>query len=343
MQQRIARFHLARWLAAFALPALLVLLPAAALADRLVMKNGDTITGDISAIGGDKVTIQPAYSDAFAVNLADVASIEADKVYEVMLQDGREVEARFAGATADQQTLIVEEQPLVVGMADIATAAPPAPYSERVSHVDLNATWNDGNTDSQNTLLFADTRWRLGVNRHLADATFAREEVNGIDTKKQDLLRYEYNRLLGGSWYVGGTASYERDPIKELDHRYTVGALVGRDIFNDNVKFLTASLGVGYSDEELAGVSDSGMVGLWKLIYEHKLSEGALAFFHNHNLNYQFYGNDNAIFKSNTGFRYDILGSLYTSVSLRYDYETEPAPGAKDYDTTLAVGVGAEF
>jgi hypothetical protein len=82
---------------------------------------------------------------------------------------------------------------------------------------------------------------------------------------------------------------------------------------------------------------------MWKLIYEHKLRDGDLAFFHNHNLNYQFYGNNNAIFKTNTGFRFDILENIYTSVSLRYDYETEPAPGAKSYDTTLAIGVGAEF
>jgi hypothetical protein len=133
MQHRIARFPLACLLAAYALPAALALLPAAALADRLVMNNGDTITGDISAIGGGKVTIQPAYSDAFAVNLADVASIEADTVYEVVLEDGRKVEARFAGAAADQQTLIVEEQPLAIGITDIATAAPPPPYSEGVS------------------------------------------------------------------------------------------------------------------------------------------------------------------------------------------------------------------
>jgi hypothetical protein len=185
------------------------------------------------AIGGGKVTIQPAYSDAFA-NPGGRRD-RGRHVYEVVLEDGRKVEARFAGAAADQQTLIVEEQPLAIGITDIATAAPPPPYSEGVSHVDLNATWSDGNTDSQNTLLFADTRWRFGVHRHLAVATIAREEVNGIDTKKQDLLRYEYNRLLDGSWYVGGTASYERDPLKELDHRYTVGALVGRDIFNDNV------------------------------------------------------------------------------------------------------------
>ncbi|MBT8054171.1 MAG: DUF481 domain-containing protein, partial [Gammaproteobacteria bacterium] len=34
---------------------------------------------------------------------------------------------------------------------------------------------------------------------------------------------------------------------------------------------------------------------------------------------------------------------VYTSISFRYDYETDPAAGKKKYDTTLAVGIGADF
>jgi len=329
---------------AFAVPVLAVaLLPGPLLADQVIMKNGDVITGDISTIDNSKVNIKPAYADEFGVNLADVASIEADEVFDVVLEDGREVEAQFGGASGEQQTLLVEQQPLVVAMEQIKMAEPPPPYYERVSHVDLNLTASDGNTDSRNTLLFADTRLRLGVHRHLADLTFAREEKDGISTKKQDLLRYEYNWLLDGPWYVGGTASYERDPIKELDHRYTLGGLVGRDIINTDTTFLTASLGPGWSEEELGGVTSSGAVALWKLIYEQKFRGGDLAFFHNHTFNQQFYGNNNGIFKSNTGFRFDIIENVYTSVSLRYDYETEPAEGKKSYDTTLAIGVGSEF
>jgi putative salt-induced outer membrane protein YdiY len=322
---------------------LLALVPGQMLADQLIMKNGDVISGDISAIDDSKVTIKPAYADEFAVDMAEVASIEADEVFDVVLEDGREVEAQFAGGADEQQTLIVEDQPMTVAIGQIKMAEEPPPYYERVSHVDLNATLRDGNTDSRNTLLFADTRMRFGVHRHLADLTIAREETDGTSTKKQDLLRYEYNWLLDGPWYLGATASYERDPIKELEHRYTAGLLVGRDIFDTDTQFLTISLGAGWSDEELGGASDSGAVGLWKLIYEHKFRGGDLAFFHNHTFNQQFYGNDNGIFKSNTGFRYDIIANVYTAVSLRYDYETEPADGKKSYDTTLAVGLGAEF
>ena len=67
--------------------------------------------------------------------------------------------------------------------------------------------------------------------------------------------------------------------------------------------------------------------------------DGDLAFFHNPAFNYPFYGNNTGIFESNTGFRFDIINTVFTSVSLRYDYETEPAPGASSYDTTLAIGV----
>lgn len=321
----------------------LALLPVLAAADQVVMKNGDVITGDISSIDGDKVMIKPAYADEFAVNLADVASIEADETYNVVLEDGREAEAQFQGGADGQQNLLVESQSRTLPVTEIQLVPPPPPYYERVSHVDVNLTWRDGNTDSQNNLLYADTMARFGVHRHRFDLTIARDETDGVSTKKQDLFNYEYNWLLNGPWYIGGTASYERDPIKELDHRYMVGALVGRDFIDTDTQYLTASLGLGWSEEELGGITDSGAVGLWKLIYDRKFRDGDLAFFHNHTFNYQFYGVNNGIFKSNTGFRFAIIDGVYTAVSLRYDYETEPAEGRKSYDTTLAIGVGAEF
>ncbi len=321
-----------------------IYLPNLALADQLVMKNGDVITGDLGKVENNKVFIKPAYASEFSVDLAEVVSIEAEKVYEVELEDGQEVNAKFAGVTGDgQQTLIVDDAEMNVGMAQLAMAALPQPYYERVSRVDFNMTWNDGNTNNKSNLLFADTRLRMGDHRHLAELTIARDETNDVTTKKQDLARYAYNWLFSTPWYLGATASYERDPIKDLSYRYMVGALVGRDLFKDSQKFLTFSVGMGYSEQKLAGDTDGGATALWNLIYEHKFRDGRLAFFHNENINYQFYGDNDLIVKTNTGFRFDILANLYASIAFRWDYESEPAAGTKDYDTTLAVGIGAKF
>jgi len=319
-------------------------LPGLALADQLVMKNGDLITGDVKKVENNKVFIKPAYASEFSVDLAEVVSIEAEKVYEVELEDGSEVEAKFAGVTDDgQQTLIVDDAQMNVGLTQLNMAVLPQAYYERVSHVDFNMTWNGGNTDNKSNLLFADTRLRLGAHRHLGELTIARDETNNVSTKKQDLFRYSYNWLFNEPWYLGATASYERDPIKDLSYRYTAGALIGRDLIKDSRKFLTLSVGMGYSEQKLAGETDGGATALWNLIYEHKFHDGDLAFFHNENLSYQFYGDNDFIVKTNTGFRYDILGNLYTSGAFRGDHESEPAANTKSYDTTLAVGIGAEF
>lgn len=334
------------WRLVFAclLLATVMMAPTLTFADQLLMKNGDIITGEVKKVEDDKVFIKPAYAGEFSVDLGEVVSIQAEQVFEVELEDGSEVNAQFAGAADDgQQTLLIDEAEVNVGLTQLTMAAPPQAYYDRVSHVDLNMTWNDGNTNNKSNLLFADTRLRLGDHRHLAELTIARDENNDVTTKKQDLLRYSYNWMFNEPWYLGGTASYERDPIKDLDYRYTAGALIGRDIFKDSRKFLTFSVGLGYSEQKLGGDTDGGATGLWNLIYEHKFRDGDLAFFHNENFSYQFFGDNDLILRTNTGFRFDIFADVYASIAFRWDYETEPAPGTKDYDTTLAVGIGAKF
>ncbi len=321
----------------------LFLMPGLTFAGQLIMKNGDIITGDVTKIVDDEVYIKPSYAGEYSVDLNEVVSIEADRSFEIELADGSEIDALFAGASDDGQILIVDGAPKIIGLMDLAKATEPENYYTHTSHVDVNATYNSGNTDTQNTLIFADTRVKLGDHRHLAELTFRRDETDGVTTKKQDLLQYEYNWLFNEPWYFGGTGAYERDPIRELKFRYTLGAVLGRDFINDSKRFLTASIGAGFSDEEIAGVSEGGSVGLWKLIYEHNFRGGDIKFFHNNNVTFQFYGLNNTILKSNTGFRFDIIDNVYANLSFRYDYETDPAPGASKDDTTLAIGVGAEF
>lgn len=311
--------------------------------DRIVMKNGDVITGNVSLIDGDDVFIEPSYADEFAVDLSEVATIEIDEAFEVELADKTRTDAAILTLNdAGEQVLIIDGVERPVSLAEIAEATEPEAYFDWGANVDLNATYNDGNTDSRNTLLFAQGNMKVGDHRHFGDLTFRREEQNGVSVKEQDLLNYAYNWLFNDPWYIGGSFSWERDPIRELEHRYTAGLLVGRDIFDDATKFLTFSVGVGYSDEEIGGVSESGAVGLWNLRYEHAFWDG-VDFFHTQNFTQQFYGLDNLILKTNTGFRFDIIDDLYANVSLRYDYETEPAAGASKDDSTLQFGIGYKF
>jgi len=313
--------------------------------DQLTMKNGDVITGKISIFTESSVTIQPGYaSGPMEVALSEVDKVDIEEGYfEVELNDGTTLEGRVAMDASGQQVLVLEDGTTrPIALSDIAAASTPESYFGWALNADFNATINEGNTDSRNTLLFFDGNMRFGEHRHRADLTFRREEVNGISTKEQDLFNYAYNWMFNDPWFMGASFTYERDPIRELDYRYTAGLLFGRDIINDARRYLGISIGAGYSDEEIGGIKEDGLVGLWELRYEHTFYDG-VEFFHNHHLTQQFYGRDNLIIKTNTGVRLDLVRDLYATVSFRYDYETEPAAGASKDDSTLAVGLGYSF
>lgn len=315
-----------------------------AFAGQVVLKNGDVITGAVTKVVDGAVYIDPDYAPEFAVDLAEVVSIEGEKTFEVELESGDQVVGTLGRGADGMATVVVDGTPMEVAIADLTQAVEPEPWYSRTSHVDVNLTENSGNTDSSNWLVFADTQLRLGDHRHLGELTFRREKIDGVTTKKQDLFNYNYNWLFSGPWYLGGMLGYERDPIKELDHRYTAGVTLGRDIFDEAHRFLTMSIGAGWSEEEFVGQpKDSGATALWNLRYTQDLFDNRVAFFHNHSINYHLYGDENMIFKSNTGLQFDVYKNIYAKASFRYDYESEPAEGAESEDTTLAIGIGAEF
>ena len=311
-------------------------------ADQLIMKNGDVISGTVAKVAAGKVTITPPYAGAIEVRIDAVESIKADKEFEVELSDGSQINARL-DLNAGKQVLRLDGNEKSLNLNQLVAARKPKVYFERSSQIDVNLTANGGNTESRSSLIFADTKLRLGKHRHIGALTYRRDETEGIKTKQQDLLNYQYNWIFSEPWYTGVSASYESDPIRDLSHRYTLGVIFGRDVIDNATQILSISFGAGVSDEKIAALSESGSVGLWNLLYEQDLFAGKIKFYHNDKLTYHFYADNNAIFKSNTGLQFNLLKNIYAKVSLRYDYETEPAIGASNDDTTFAIGVGAEF
>ena len=322
----------------------LVSLPLAGMAqDRVVMINGDVITGNVSLISGDELLIEPSYADEFAIDLAEVASVEIQEAFDIELENDTKLQARLALDESGNQVLLSEDGSTQgIELAQLAEASEPAPYFDWALKTAFNGAYNSGNTDSESTLLFADGGVKVGDHRHRADFTIRNESVNGDETQDQTLFNYDYNWLVSKPWFVGAGLSYERDPIRELDYRYTTGLVVGRDIFDDSQKFLSINLGPAYQEEKLDGESRGGAVAIWNLRYEHALLDW-IDFFHTQSFTWQFYGNENNIYKTNTGLNFDLISDLYFNVSYLYDYETAPAEGRSEDDSTLAFGLGYKF
>jgi len=226
-------------------------------------------------------------------------------------------------------------------------------YYDWDSRIDFNFAMNKGNTDSLNTKFYADTNLKLGDHRHIADLTLTREEQNRITTRESDLLRYNYNWLFGKFWFLGGAASAERDPIRDLDHRVIVGVTIGRDIWDKPRRTMNFQVGLGYLTEETTPVDELGnplptnsnqsIAAIWQYRFRYDLFGDDLEVYHNNSLNWNITGRTNAVIKTVTGLRYEITDLLYLNTSLDFDYETEPAGEAENEDLALVIGLGLEF
>jgi len=213
---------------------------------------------------------------------------------------------------------------------------------------------------------------KLGDHRNLLDLTLAneRQTVKTIDppgsgivvevdeeTKDQTLLKYTYNWLFNDPWFLGGFVSYERDPIKDLESRYILAAVLGTDIWDTPDRLLSIQFGLGYQDEKQTSASavgaddaDSGSVAVWTLRFRYDLLDDDLELYHNDSIVYNIDGRDNTSIKTTTGFRYEITDLFYFNTSLDYDYESEPLQGdlccevpVENDDLTLIMGLGLEF
>src|SRR5210317_1580774 len=88
--------------------------------DVLVLKNGDRITGEISRIWDNEVTIEPEYSDEFQVDLPLVERIESDRDFEVEMPDGSDVVTKMQGMDDDgNQLLVIDGESIGVPIGEL--------------------------------------------------------------------------------------------------------------------------------------------------------------------------------------------------------------------------------
>jgi putative salt-induced outer membrane protein YdiY len=318
---------------------------APALADVVVMQNGDRFTGEVNRIWGNDLSIEPDYADEFVVDLDKVAYVESDRDFDLTLDDGREVTARLEGPGASgTQTVTYDGQTRQVPLVTLEQVVEVDDGFDYESHIDWNSTATSGNTDSKVARLAADATIEVGDHRHIATLLIADEESLGVKTKDQDYVTYTYNWLFSDKWFLAGGGSYETDPIKQLDRRTVVAAGIGRDIWNFHDRSMNFELGVGSLDETLAGLSESSTIAYWKYRFSYEFSGIDLEAYHNHQITSYLSGRDNLFAKSSTGVRYEIGDDLfYLTLSLNVDYEQEPPPGVQTDDSTWVVGVGFEF
>jgi len=314
------------------------------MADILILKNGDRISGDIKKVWDAEVTIEPSYSDEFTVDLPAVDHIVSERDFEIELADGAKILGKLTGIDDDgNQLLTVNNESFAVPLASLYELDEPEKAFDWDGNIDLSATINRGNTDSSNGKLSAETTLKLSDHRHIGELTLSRETQSGISTQEKDQFVYQYNWLFRDPVFFASSFSFERDPIIELQQRIIGSAGLGRDLWNTPRKQLSVQLGVGGQTESIGTIRTESTVLTWSMRYRHDFLNSDLELYHNNSITHNLSGRTNTSYKTTTGMRFEITDLLYINFSIDYDYETEPVDTAKNEDIAILFGGGIEF
>lgn len=333
---------LPRWVA---FVAALVTMQAALADDVVVMKNGDRITGEVKQIWNGEVFIEPEYGDEYAVDLDYVMYVETKDAFEVEVRVGRRIRTvvgRLGQSETGQAVVLDDAGEVLYPLSMVDNVEEIEDYFDWEVRTDASVNVSEGNTETSSAYLTFYSQLKVGDHRHEFTVSRDEQRTDNQLTKDQTQAVYQDTWTYTDRWFVRATASWTRDPIRDLDMRSRLFVGPGLHIFEDSKRRMNVSIGPEYVNEKIGGENDQSAALKATFDYEQKFLQDDLVVFSNVDYTRIYNGRENKLLETGLGFRYDVTDDIYLSLSGTYDYESNPAAAQENEDITYLMGVGIQ-
>ena len=340
------------------LPSLMCLAASSAFADKVVLKNGDQVTGSIVKKDGKSLTIKTDQFGVVTTAWDQVASIQADKPVNVLLPDGRTVQGTIA-TTNGKVEVATRDATLSLAPAEVGTIRDDDEQKayERVLKPGWGQLWSGnaslgfaGTGGNAETLSFTTAVNAARVtNTDKTSLSFnaidASALVNGKDANTAQAVRggIGYDHNLTPRLFLNTFNDYEYDKFQNLNLRFVVGAGIGFHAVKTERSRLDLVGGIDFNHSSFSTplIQDSAEAYFgddysYKLSASTSITQGFRMF------------ND----LTNTGtYRVNFDAGASTKISKWLTWNVEvsdrylnhPAPGRKTNDYLYTTGLGITF
>jgi putative salt-induced outer membrane protein YdiY len=226
--------------------------------DVVVMKNGDTFTGEIKELQYGELVFKSDYmKDSVHLDWKRVKNLISKDTYIIQLSDGR----RITGAiqkivdTAKQNNeefkIIVEDVTVELHPEDVIVIEQRelSFWNQLTGGVSYGFSFAGGNTKSVNSSLSANVAFNTEKNSVRA----ATSSQYDLQTHAQSTNRFtfdaQYGRSLTTRWIAAGLFSVLKSNQQDLELRSTYGGGMGRRLVQTDRTSLLAIAGMAYSHE----------------------------------------------------------------------------------------------
>jgi len=343
-----ANYRLGRWMAGL----VLLVAPAMAMpamADQILLNNGDRITGTIDSADGGKLIIVSPIAGKITVDMAKVKTFSTDGPIRIVLDDGTIIDQRVTEGsdgtfeTAAGGMLAVQS----VSLARIDTINPP-PIAWTGS-ITFNYSLAQGDTYAEQVGLNVDLLRRSKIDQIevQGEYLFGKQKINGVESTSTDQWDIEssYHYFMTKKLFVLGDVRVEKNRIQHLDIRVTPNAGVGYQFvetpdFNANVQ---GGLAWVYEDYTNLATPDENVslrlaYHVDKTLWNERLKVFSDCAYYPSVENVSKY-----LILFTAGLRMDLTKTMFSELKTEVDYDSHPAPDSHRTDTQIILGVGWTF
>lgn len=329
-----------------------------ALADQLVMKNGDRITGSIVKSDGKVVTLKSDYGD-LSVKLENVEQITSSDPLYVVTSEGKTVVGTVA-ARESQVEVTPRDGPKVElarsSVALIRSKSEQAAYERLLKpswldlwggYVDLGYSLTTGNTDTSSIAIGSNiaritTRDKTQLYLAYINST---NNATGVSVTTANALRFggRYDYKLRPRLSAFGFGDFEHNEIQFLDLRSVVGGGLGYDVISTEKALLQAFGGAAWNHESFStGLSRDSAELLIGEELNYKPTPRTKLF-----ERFQYFPNlsDGGEYRLtfDAGLSTKLTKYIDWQLTLSDRYLSNPVPGSKKNDLLLTTGIRFSF
>ncbi|MEH6515459.1 MAG: DUF481 domain-containing protein [Halioglobus sp.] len=311
--------------------------------DRIVLKNGSTILGTVTATRDGVVSIDTDFAGSLEIAQDQIVAMNTATPAVIQLADGR---------VLDEQPIVIEEEKIIVGsgasyaLTDLAVVNP-EPYELGIGYKWsglANFAWalERGNSDTDELDYRLDTQWLSDDDRYTVRLNGEIDEANDqeISDNWSVIGKYDYFLETEG-WYVGANASVEQDQFADLDLRYYVGPYVGRQFFDTDVIFLEAELGLAYVNEDFISAPDQDYPGAnWSVNASSNYLGGDSRLYLGHVGIWNLDETSDIILNTTLGLAFPLLFNFEAAAEILLEYDSGAVADIEKLDQTYSIRIG---
>ena len=319
----------------------------AALADQIVLKNGDRLTGTIQSAADGKIVFAPSFAadSPVTIPLDQVATFSSGKPLTLVLKNGTVIKQAVTGAGTGQVKTAAGASPVAIAGIEKVNP-PPVAWTGSIAVNALVSQTNSTNIQAGGT---ADASRRSEHDRvTLAGGyQYSQQRLNHVTTTSTNngFVQGEYDYFFEPKLFAYGNLRAEQDEVNFLNLRVLPSAGAGyqwieRPDFNVSFRGGPAWVYEDYSTSPDAK-SSFGLNLSYHL--DKSFDEDRIKIFNDIALVPSLQDWNDLVAIGGAGVRYAFTKTLFSEISANVAYDDTPAPGAQQLTTQYLFGLGFTF